>query len=900
MRVKSYRLISLLEVIREKCNLGRLMNQFTAPLTYSLTLLALLLAGPSKGFAEEQELLDWKELASLPNELGVAGPFAGVHNNALIVAGGANFPRPVWDNNKVWHKQIHVLAKISDELVWKDGGTLPRQIAYGAAVSTPDGIVCMGGNDSNQTFDEVFLLQWDASAGKVVTIDYPTLPKPCAYGAATLVGNVIYLAGGQSGQSLETAMTNFWSLDLSKKDNLNEFVWKELKPWPGSSRAFNLTVRQHNGYNDCVYLISGRRQESSDPNDIGFLKDVWEYTPVTGNWRRRADAPRCVMAGTGIGFGQSHVFVLGGADGSLFFKGGELKDDHPGFPKESLAYHTITDSWTSAGTIPKNHVTTIAVEWDGAIIISSGEVRPRVRSPEVWRVKPIVQSRDFGTVNYIVLFGYLLAMVGVGVYFTKKNKNTDDFFRGGQSIPWWAAGCSIFATMLSSLTFTGIPSKAFAQDWVYSIGNFMIPVVAVIAVFVAMPFFRRIDCTSAYEYLEKRFNRSVRLFGSASFTLFHVFRMAVVMSLTGLALAVATPLSPTESVLLMGILSIVYCTMGGIEAVIWTDTIQTFVLMGGGLLAIVMLIAGTDGGVSGFVSSATEADKFAIAHFHWDVTSAQIALWVIIVGAIAQNVSSYTADQAVVQRYMTTANKRLAARSIWTNAMLTIPATLLFFGIGTALFAFYRSHPDKLDPTITTDQIFPLFIAQEMPIGLAGLIVAGVFAAAQSTVSTSMNSTATSIVTDFLRPFNACKSERGYLNAARLLTVIIGVVGTLFGLVFVNPEIKSLFDEFIKVIGLFMGVLGGLFVLGAVTRRANARGAMIGGIVGAGVMFCLWQFTAVNGYIYTASGICSCLVTGYLTSLVSGSPTGDLTGLTIHTLQDSRLESADGKEKEPS
>ncbi|MGB1927599.1 MAG: sodium:solute symporter, partial [Rubripirellula sp.] len=367
----------------------------------------------------------------------------------------------------------------------------------------------------------------------------------------------------------------------------------------------------------------------------------------------------------------------------------------------------------------------------------------------------------------------------------------------------------------------------------------------VVAVLIAMPFFRRIDATSAYEYLERRFNRSVRLFGSASFTLFHIFRMAVVMSLTGLALAVATPLTPSQSVLLMGTLSILYCTMGGIEAVIWTDTIQTFVLLGGALLAMVMLIAGVDGGFSGFFEAASAAEKFSMANLHWDITDTQVALWVIVVGAIAQNLSSYTADQAVVQRYMTTADQKLAARSIWTNAMLAIPATFLFFGIGTALFAFYRSHPEKLDPTMTTDQIFPLFIAREMPVGIAGLIVAGVFAAAQSTVSTSMNSTATTIVTDFMRPFKACKTESGYLKAARLWTVLIGIVGTLLGLVFINPEIKSLFDAFIKVIGLFMGVLGGLFVLGAVTRRANARGAMVGAIVGAGFMFYLWRFTEV-------------------------------------------------------
>jgi len=843
--------------------------------------------------SEIRDRLDWDNLASLPDELGVAGPFAGVHHDALIVAGGANFPRPIWESDKVWHDRIHVLLKAGDGrtwkegdgYAWKDGGRLRMPVAYGAAVTTPDGVVCMGGNDGEKTFSDVFLLRWDPEAGKVTRTDYPSLPRPCAFGQAVVIKDVIYLAGGQSGQGLETAMKNFWSLDLSKKEAPDEFVWNELSPCPGSSRALNITVHQHNGFHDCVYVMSGRRQEGED---VKFLKDVWEFTPKTGRWRRRADAPRCVMAGTGVGIRQSHVLVLGGADGTLFSKADELEDEHPGFPKEALAYHTITDTWTSAGPMPRNHVTTVPVKWDGMIVIPSGEVRPRVRSPVIWSVKPVEQRKEFGWINYTVLFGYLLAMVGVGVYFTRKNKNTDDFFRGGKQVAWWAAGCSIFATMLSSLTYTGLPSKAFAQDWVYAMGNFMIPVVAFVAVFVALPFYRQIDATSAYEYLEKRFNRPVRWFGSASFCVFHVFRMALVMSLTGLALAVATPLTPAQSVLLMGVLSIIYCTMGGIEAVIWTDTMQTFVLMGGAILAMILLVAGTEGGVNGLFSAAADADKFRIVNFHWDVTSAQVALWVIVIGGIGQNISSYTADQAVVQRYMTTPDQRLAARSIWTNAILSTLATFLFFGIGSALFAFYRSHPDKLDPTIATDQVFPLFIANEMPIGLAGLIVAGVFAAAQSTVSTSMNSTASAIVTDFMRPFGACQSERGYLSAARVLTSLMGVMGTLFGLVFINPDIKSLFETFLGVIGLFMGVLGGLFVLGVMTRRANGGGALIGALVGAGVMFCLWQFTAVNLCIYTSCGITTCFVTGYLASFLLPPDDHDITGLTIYTLRDRR------------
>ena len=561
----------------------------------------------------------------------------------------------------------------------------------------------------------------------------------------------------------------------------------------------------------------------------------------------------------------------------------ELRDRHPGFPRTALAYHTITDTWTAAGSTPLNQVTTTPVIWRNRMVVASGEVRPRVRTDAVWSVTPLGHQRSFGALNYAVLVGYLISMVGVGVYFAGRNKNTDDYFRGGKHVPWWAAGCSIFATMLSSLTYTGIPSKAFAQDWVYSIGNMMIPVVAVVAVWIALPFYRQLDVTSAYEYLERRFSRGVRLFGSLSFTLFHLFRMAVVMSLTGLALAVATPLSPGQSVLLMGTLSILYCTLGGIEAVIWTDTLQTLVLLGGALLAIGLLVAGSGGGVTDFLTTAQEAEKFRLANFHTDITSAQLAIWVVVFGGIGQNISSYTADQAVVQRYMTTPDEQLAARSIWTNAVMTIPATLIFFGIGTALFVYYRSHPEKLDATITTDQIFPLFIATEMPAGIAGLIVAGIFSAAQSTVSTSMNSTATTIVTDFLRPIHACRSEDSYLTTARLITFLMGLLGTLLGLFFVSPEIRSLFEAFIKVIGLFMGVLGGLYVLGVLTRRANAFGALCGAFIGAGVMFCLWWFTTVNGYLYTFCGITTCVVTGYVASLLGGRPAGDLAGLTIYT-----------------
>ncbi len=180
-------------------------------------------------------MLAWRELPPLPDPLGVAGPFAGVHHDALIVAGGANFPKPVWENEKAWHDAIHVLVRSGDDYVWKEGGKLPRPIAYGAAVSTSEGIVCMGGNDGNETFDDVYLLRYDPDAAKILLTRYPQLPMPCAFGCAAILGNVIYLAGGQSDASLESAMNNFWSLDLSKKDDPRAFRWRRHDPMPGPS-----------------------------------------------------------------------------------------------------------------------------------------------------------------------------------------------------------------------------------------------------------------------------------------------------------------------------------------------------------------------------------------------------------------------------------------------------------------------------------------------------------------------------------------------------------------------------------------------------------------------------------------------------------------------------------------
>jgi SSS family transporter len=594
-----------------------------------------------------------------------------------------------------------------------------------------------------------------------------------------------------------------------------------------------------------------------------------------------------MMAGTGGPLGQSHLVVFGGDDGSLLNQNDALKGDHPGFPKVSWIYHTITDTWIEGDAIPQNQVTTLAIPYKNGFVIPSGEIKPRVRTDKIWLVEPSIHPRSFGWINFTVLILYLVSMLGIGFYFLHRNKDTNDYFRGGQHIPWWAAACSIFATMLSSITYMSVPAKAFAANWEYLLGYPAIFIMAAFVVYMILPFFRRIDATSAYEYLEKRFNRTTRLIGSGLFIMFHIGRMAIVMFLSALALAAITPFTELQAILVMGLLSLVYSTMGGIEAVIWTDTVQTVVLLGGALLILLITLFSIDGGLTTFFNIGLADNKFHMINWDWDWRSYTVpALWVLVLGSLAQNLISYTSDQAVVQRYMTTATEAQAARSIWSNGILSLFSGLLFFALGTGLYVFYKLHSSHLDPMIKNDAIMPLFIIQELPVGVAGLIVAGIFAAAQSTISTSMNSTATAFVTDFVRPFLIGKSEKSYLKMGRSTTLVIGSLGTGFALLLASADIKSLLDQFFAFIGLFGGSLGGLFLLGMFTKRASGKGAVIGAVIGAIVLYMVQAHTATHVYLYAFVGITSCFLSGYIISLFLRGPEPNIEGLTIFTLRD--------------
>ena len=836
-----------------------------------LVLALILLASPA--FARADGALDWRQAAPLPDALGLAMPFAGISANQLIVAGGANFPNGMpWDGGKkVWHDAVYVLNTRVGQ--WRPAGQLPRPLAYGVSLSTPDGLLCAGGSDSERHFADVFMI---SLVGEDLRIQpMPALPVPLANAAGALAGTKVFLCGGSEAPGEMDASNRLFTLDLAA----SQPEWRELEPCPGRPRF----LAAAGAIDGSFHLIGGVGLKSAgDRPAREYLADHWRYRPGEG-WQRLADLPRPIAAAAtpAPAMGQAHLLIIGGDDGSHF--GHQPPQAHPGFGREVLAYHTITNTWAPLGQLPFAQVTVPSVQWGNAIIIPSGEIRPGVRSPAVWIGQPQRQRATFGWKAYLTLSLYPLIMLGIAWRVGRKS-TADDFFRAQQRIPWWAAGLSIYATLLSSITFMAIPSKAYATDWSFFLVNMSVPILAPLIIAVYLPFYRQLDVTSAYEYLEKRFNLAARWLGSFCFIILQLGRTAIVLYLPALALSTVSNFDMTSSIVIMGVICIIMTFQGGLESVVWTDVAQTIILLAGAVTALAVAVHGAGGW--GQVWTIAHADNKLFGGLKWSADLTSATIWVIVIGNLFTTLGSYTASQDVVQRFVCTKDTRQAARSIWTNAIMVIPSTLLFFAVGTALYAFYKVHPGRLDPALRNDAVFPLFIVNELPAVLGGLVVAGIFAAAQPT--SSLNSIATAYVTDFHARLRPATTDAGRLRLAKWITALSGAVGTAAALVMSRYDITSAWDAFLGLLGLTGSALAGLFALGIFSRRAHGRGAILGAACAIAALILVQRYTRLHFFTYGAIGVLITVIAGWLFSLVIPSSGKPIDGLTIHTLHRSK------------
>nr|WP_240155179.1 sodium:solute symporter [Chitinophaga sp. Cy-1792] len=446
-----------------------------------------------------------------------------------------------------------------------------------------------------------------------------------------------------------------------------------------------------------------------------------------------------------------------------------------------------------------------------------------------------------------------------------KQHSTTDYFKGGQKIPGWATGLSIFGAKLSAITFIGIPAKTYATDWTYF---FLLMTIIMVMPFVVryfIPFYRKLGVTSSYEYLEKRFSYPVRAIAAMMYILLQLGRMGIVILLPSIALSVVTGIDVRTSIIVMGVVSLFYTVLGGIEAVIWTEVVQVIILLTGAILALVLIPLYLNHTVSQSMDILHQYNKLKVFDLHFSFTSS--TFWVVVIGGFALNLIQYGCDQTVVQRYLTTTDEKEAVKSLRLGAWLTLPSTIIFFAIGTLLFLFYRDHPQEVNIALDNqDTIFPWYIVTQLPKGIAGLVITAIFAAAMGSLNGSVNGVATVVVNDFFRRQLPGKADKYYLRMARVVTLVVGLFGTLVAWLMANWGATSLWDQFNLIMGLFTGSVGGLFILGIFTKRVAGKAAVAGFAVSAGIQVLLLQYTHIHLLMYAFTGLTACVITGLAAS----------------------------------
>ncbi len=473
-------------------------------------------------------------------------------------------------------------------------------------------------------------------------------------------------------------------------------------------------------------------------------------------------------------------------------------------------------------------------------------------------------THSFGILNYVVLFGYLLAMMLVGVYFSKRQKTADDYFRGGGRIPGWAAGVSVFATTLSSITFMSIPAKAFTTDWTFILGQYLVIAILPVVFYFYIPFFRKLKVTSAYEYLEARFDVRSRLFASLSFMMFNIGRIAIITYLTVLALRPFIGIDPIVLVLLISVMCIIYTWMGGIEGVIWTDVIQGLLLSGSAVLIFIVICFKVQGGFGEIFTVTQHADKFfPTSQFRWSWTESTVP--VLMIGFLFANIQQFTASQDVVQRYIVTDSIEETKKTLLTNAKLIAIIPIFFFAIGSALFVYYKQNPGLLPAGFNIGGILPLFVVTEMPTGIAGLIIAAIFAAAQSSISSSLNSISSCFNSDIYQRLSSKKrTPENSMRMAKLVILIAGLFSSAATVWLVMANESEIWDAFNSLIGLMGGPMTGLFMLGIFCKRANAGSATLGIVVSIVAVLFARYATDLNFFFYGVVGCLSVVISGVI------------------------------------
>ncbi|MCC5929704.1 MAG: sodium:solute symporter [Cyclobacteriaceae bacterium] len=432
-------------------------------------------------------------------------------------------------------------------------------------------------------------------------------------------------------------------------------------------------------------------------------------------------------------------------------------------------------------------------------------------------------------IDYVIIAGTVFLTVYMGVYFSKRQGSSDKYFSGGNSIPAWAIGISIFATLISSVTFLAYPSAAYKSNWLLLVQGLMVPIVLLGLIWLIVPLFRKVIRLSTYEYFEKRFGFLARIYGSVAFILTHFSKMGTVLYLVCLALSSMMGLDIFVLIFVLGSVIIILTLLGGIEAVIWMDVIQGFLLIGGGLFCLFILLFTPEGGPVRVIGEAFDLGKIGFGPYDWDFTQATFV--VLVINGIFYSLQKYGTDQTIVQRYITARSNREARKAAYIGVLMSVPVWTLFMLIGSALFVFYRITDFQLPDHINADAAFPYFIMTRLPVGVTGLVVAAIAAAAISSLDSDMNCLAAVGVEDYYQRMRPDCSDADRLRVGRILVVLSGLASMFVAGLYAVWKGEGVLGVVFELYAIFSAGIVGIFLLGLFSRRASKTGLYTGLVV---------------------------------------------------------------------
>jgi SSS family solute:Na+ symporter len=435
----------------------------------------------------------------------------------------------------------------------------------------------------------------------------------------------------------------------------------------------------------------------------------------------------------------------------------------------------------------------------------------------------MINKTALGAVDYGIITIVIMITLYMGLRYAKNQTSTHTFFSARGRVPSWAIGISLLATLISSVTFLGYPSEGYTSNWILLVQGLMVPVVLLVSIWFIVPMYRKVIGLSTYEYFEKRFGSFARYYSSIAFVLRQFSGMGTVLYLLAVALSSMTGANTFIVIACTGAVIITINLLGGLEAVIWLDVFQGFMLFLSGVICLVLIFFAVDGGAKQVWHIAQTHHRTGFGPYTMDFKN--LTFIVVAINGLFYGIQKYGTDQTVVQRYLTAKTDKGAIGASLLGILLTVPIWALFMFIGTALFAYYTQEP--LPPTINANSVFPYFIMSELPTGVVGFVLAAMISAAICSLSADLNSLAAVGVEDYYKKIKPGKSDRTYLKSSRWMVVFSGFMTIALGFVYAYLGSEGILGVIFTLYAIFSGGIVGIFLLGLFSARANEKGVNI-------------------------------------------------------------------------